>query len=396
MRRKTNKLIRRLRVFRKKIVKLNRKKVSLWINKNLRGHPFVFGILFFIWISYIIRMFFEKTSLTELLKLHIRLLSGIFIAWFVLVILLNSLKDKVRTKWYFKKRFVFFMLILFYPLGLILLWTGSHFKKKTKAVFTVIFTAIFIFSSIYQERKYHAVLNMSPFDNVIETITSKKRKVFLKSSAPGMLDGLHFTRLSREKKTKLAVSDIYSRYSSSTVSIKTKDKSGRQLGLGSGFVVSEDGLIVTNSHVIESAYQAEIKIGERIFREVRLVENLPDVDIAILDIDADNLSPLLIGDSDSLVSGQFIVALGNPLGFEHSVSSGIISAIRANRSMKLIQMTVPISPGSSGGPVLNEYGEVIGIATVASFLMAQNLNFAIPINYLEKIIKQDQRNLKAE
>ncbi|PIP21193.1 MAG: hypothetical protein COX40_00830 [Candidatus Omnitrophica bacterium CG23_combo_of_CG06-09_8_20_14_all_40_11] len=386
---KVNKLIRYLRVSRIKISRLNRKKIPLWLNKNLKEHPFILGILSFIWISYIIGMCFESLNLLELLRFHIKLHTAIFTAWFVLVILSNSLKDKREIKWYFKKRFVFIMLILFCPFGLILLWTGAQFKRITRIILTVIFTLIFIFGNVYQEKRYRAILNMSPIENITKIISSKKREVFLKNSDPKTLDGFKFVRIPKKEKIKLAVSDIYSRYSPGIVSIKTKDKHGKEIGLGSGFIVSKDGIIVTNSHVVASAYQAEVKIGEKIFKETYLVKNLPDFDIAILKINAENLSPLAIGDFDDMVSGQFVVALGNPLGFEQSVSSGIISAIRSARDMKLIQMTVPVSPGSSGGPVLNEYGEVIGIATVAFFFVAQNLNFAIPINYLEKIIKQE-------
>lgn len=382
-------LIRRLKVSWKKVRKLNRKRISLWLNKNLREHPFILGLVATVWVGYIIGMFFESMKLTEQLKLHFKLIGAISIAWLALVIFSNALKDKQKIKWYFKKRFVFLMLILFYPFGLILLWTGSQFKKITKVIFTVIFTAIFIFSSIHHEKRSHTVLNMSPFDNVLETVTSKKKKVFLKSASSRTLDNFKFARIQNNQRVKLAVSQIYSRCSPSIVSIKTKDKEGKQIGMGSGFIVSKDGVIVTNYHVVESAHQAEVKIGETIFHEIYLVKNLPDIDIAVLKIDADDLSPLAIGDSDELVSGQFIVALGSPLGLEQSVSSGIISAIRSSRDMKLIQMTVPISPGSSGGPILNEYGEVIGIATLASFFIAQNVNFAVPINYLKKIIKQE-------
>jgi S1-C subfamily serine protease len=101
-------------------------------------------------------------------------------------------------------------------------------------------------------------------------------------------------------------------------------------------------------------------MGECTFNEVYLVKNMPDIDMAILKIDADNLSALSIGDSDEIKSGHFVVALGSLMRFEQSVSSGIVSAIRSGRDMKLIQMTVPVSPGSSGGPLLNEYAEVRG------------------------------------
>jgi S1-C subfamily serine protease len=219
-------------------------------------------------------------------------------------------------------------------------------------------------------------------------ITKQKSKVFLKNSPLHILDGFRFVRIPTKDRVKLAVSDIYSRCSQSIVTINTKDKNGKDIGMGSGFIVSKDGIIITNFHVIESAYQAEVRIGKQVFKEVYLIKGIPKLDIAVLKIDASDLLPLAIGDSDNLLSGQFIVALGNPLGLEQSVSSGIISSIRSSGDIKLIQMTAPVSMGSSGGPLLNEYGEVIGITTLASFFMAQNLNFAVPINYLEEIIKQ--------
>lgn len=385
---KANKLIRHLRLSVKRTRKLRRKKVSLWLYKNLKGHPFIFGILFFIWVSSIISKFFENMTSNVLLVSQIKLFAVIFIVWLFLVVFSNALKDKEKVKWYFKKRFVFLLLVLFTPLGLMLLWTGARFKKTTKIIFTVIFTGIFMFSVVYQEKRYRAVLNMPSVDRVIEVITSRKARPFLRNAPGGTLDNFNLTRIQDKEKVKLAVSDIYSRCLPSVVSIKIKDRNGKQIGIAGGFVVSKDGIIITNSHVIESAHQVEIKIGDKTFREVYLVKNSPDFDMAILKIEAGELIPLPVADSDELVTGQFVVALGNPLGFEQSVSSGIISAMRSGRNMKLIQITAPLSPGSSGGPVLNEYGEVIGIATVASVFWAQNLNFAVPINYLEKIISE--------
>ena len=391
---KTNKIRRYLKVSGRKIRKINRKKIISWISENLKGHPFVLGIAFFAWISEIVGMFFSNKKINELLKHHLKFLGITIGVWFVLVILLNMLRDKQRVRWYFKKRFVFLMLVFFYPIGVILMWTGSRFNKITKVIFTFIFAALFLYGSIRQEKKSRAFLNISPVDSVIELVSSKKKKAFLQAASSGELGRLKLARLSTKEKIKLAVSDIYSRCSPAIVSIKTKDKTGSRIGLGSGFVISKNGLIVTNSHVVASAYQAEVKIGERIFNETHLVKNLPNMDMAILKIDADNLPVLAIGDSDELKSGHFVVALGNPMGFEQSVSSGIVSAVRSGHDMKLIQMTVPVSPGSSGGPVFNEYGEVIGIATVASFFMAQNLNFAIPINYLKKIISDSANTVK--
>lgn len=383
---KVNKLLRRAKVSVKKIKKLNRKKLALWINKNLKGHPFLFGISCMFWISHIISSFFDNKGPLELLKFHLKQLGIISGLWLALVILFNALRDKQKIKWYFRKRLVFLLLVLSYPIGLILMWSGSRFKRLTKIIFTVVFGGVFIFNSIRYEKNSRALLCKTPFDRVADMVTKEKKKAFLKSAGEKALVGFHFTEVSKQDKIKLAVSEIYSRYSSGIVSIRTKDKKGNQIGLGSGFIVSEDGIIITNSHVVASAHQAEVKVGEKVFSETFIIKNLPDIDMAVLKINSEGLSPLLIGDSDDLSSGQFIVALGNPLGFEHSVSSGIISAIRSGRELKLLQLTAPISPGSSGGPVFNEYGEVVGIATVASFFMAQNVNFAVPINYLKKII----------
>ena len=360
-----------------------------WFNRNLRQHPLILGILFAVWLNYIIRLIFFPLATSELLKLHVKFHFLLFLTWFVLVFILNSLRDRQKVKWYLKKRFVFVMLILFPPLGLILLWLGAKFKKTTKIVLTVIFFGLFIVNTIYRGKMEYKILNMSTLDRMAEIITQQKGKIILKSMNPQVLGKLKLSRLPEKERIKLAVSEIYSRYSSSIVSIKTKDKKGNAIGLGSGFVISKDGLIVTNAHVIKSAYQAEIKINDRVFKEAYLVKNIPNFDIAVLKVDANDLIPLYIGNSDGLVGGQFIVALGNPMGFEHSVSSGIISAIRSSGEIKLIQITAPVSLGSSGGPLLNEYGEVVGITTLASFFIAQNLNFAIPINYLEKAINKE-------
>lgn len=388
MRKKTYKAIRYLRVVRKKINRINRKKVFSWFNKNLKEHPFILGVLFFIWCSSIINLFFENKSLKDLLKIHGKLHSILFICWFVLVIWPNLLKDKQKVKWYFRKRLVFITLILLPPLGLILLWIGAQFKRVTKIILTVVFALLFVTSNIYQQKRAQKVITMSAFDRVVNTIASQKNKTFLRHTELGVLKGFVFRQISKKERTKIPVSEIYSRYSPSIVSIKTKDKYGKEIGMGSGFIISKNGILVTNSHVIKSAYQLEVKIDSKVFQDVFVVKNNSGSDIAILKIDATGLVPLAIGDSDTLKSGQFIVALGNPMGLEQSVSSGIISAIRSSRNIKLIQMTTPVSPGSSGGPVLNEYGEVIGIATMASFFIAQNLNFAIPINYLKTLVNQ--------
>jgi len=379
---KKNKFKRYLAVTKRRAKRLNRTKVLRWLKTNLRQHPFVLGLLFLIWIeAFLIKRGSAKVNIFTILIFHFFL----FVLWLVLVVILNLLKDKQKPKWYLRKRFVFFTLLLFSPLGLILLWSGAQFKKTTKIILTVIFGSFFIMRIIYFSNKYENFINKSSFERIVEMITEPKKKTFLKMLNRNAFANLQFTKMPKEGRVKLAISEIASKCSSSVVSIKTKDKDGNDIGMGSGFIISPGGLIVTNFHVIESAYQAEVKIGEDIFKEVYLVKDVPNLDIAILKINANNLPVLSIGDSDNLLNGQFIIVLSNPWGLERSVSSGIVSAIRSKGDIKVIQMTAPVSPGSSGGPVINEYGEVIGITTLASFFMAQNLNFAIPINSLHKI-----------
>lgn len=382
---KKNKIKRYLAVFKRRFKRLNRKQAWRWLKVNLKQHPFILGLLILIWVEKIfIKRIFRKHSIIELLKSHL----FIFILWLVLVTLSNLLRDKFKVRWYLKKRFIFFTLLLFPPLGLIFLWSGSQFKRTTKIFFTILFASYFIISQIYYNIRYEKLMSKTPLESIVEMITKPKKKIFLKTLDKEIVGSLSLSLASGKSKVRLAASDIASRCSASIVSIKTKDKDGKELGMGSGFIISKDGVIATNFHVMESAYQAEVKIGENVFKQVYLLKGIPDLDMAILKIEAKDLPALSIGDSDSLIDGQFVIVLGNPWGFERSVSSGIVSAVRSKGDIKVIQMTAPVSMGSSGGPVLNEYAEVVGITTLASFFMAQNLNFAIPINYLTRAIKE--------
>ena len=383
---RTNKIKRYFAVSKRRLKRLTPKKAWSWVKANLKQHPFILGILFFFWIEQIlISRGYQNNDVMQLVKFHLY----IILAWFVLVVISNLLKEKDKVKWYLKKRFVFAALFLFMPLGLILLWSGARFKRITKIILSLTCIALFVFVQVYYNKRYEKLLTQKPIERIVETISKSKKKTYMQSAGKDVAGSLGLTTLAKRGKAKLAVSDIAARCSTATVSIKTKDSDGEEIGMGSGFIVSSDGLIVTNFHVLESAYKAEVKISENEYKEASFVKGDPALDIALLKIDAKNLSVLPVGNSDNLINGQFIVVLGSPWGFERSVSSGIISGIRSNGNIKFIQMTAPVSPGSSGGPVINEYGEVIGITTVASFLLAQNLNFAIPINNLRKLIAEE-------
>jgi serine protease Do len=164
--------------------------------------------------------------------------------------------------------------------------------------------------------------------------------------------------------------------------------------LGSGFVIHEDGYVVTNNHVVERARQITVEFHDGRKLPAELVSTDADADLAILKVSADAPLPRLeLGDSADLQIGEPVIAVGNPLGFSHSVSTGIVSAMhrelkdpRGNVMLKeLIQTDAAINPGNSGGPLLNAYGQVIGINTAIRG-DAQNIGFAIQVNTLRDLI----------
>ena len=173
-----------------------------------------------------------------------------------------------------------------------------------------------------------------------------------------------------------------------TVLLVMQDDSGKPLGLGSGFFV-DTNFIATNFHVIEGTTRGIAKrVGQRTEYTIEgFIERDKKHDLAILQVSGSNVQPLPLGDSDTVEIGDTVYVAGNPKGLEGTFSEGNISGIRGGTTDKLLQMTAPISPGSSGGPVLNSIGEVIGVS-FATFRDGQNLNFAIPSNYLKKLLPQ--------
>lgn len=179
--------------------------------------------------------------------------------------------------------------------------------------------------------------------------------------------------------------DIAKKAFASTVLIVVEDDRGQPVSLGSGFVLS-DHAIVTNMHVIEGASQGYAKqIGCKTKHKLEgILRADTSHDLAVLAVPSLSAPALPIGDSSKLAVGDTIYAVGNPRGLEGTFSEGIVSSIRNLDSQIILQITAPISPGSSGGAVLNDRGEVVGVA-VATFKDGQNLNFAIPSTYLAGI-----------
>jgi hypothetical protein len=168
----------------------------------------------------------------------------------------------------------------------------------------------------------------------------------------------------------------------------TEDSNGQPLSLGSGFFVGSD-IIATAFHVIEGASKGYIKIvGQKGKYEIAgIVGSDAKRDLVLLKITGVKAPPLSLGDADQVAVGDEIYVISNPQGLEGTLSQGIVSGIRQIGSDILFQITAPISPGSSGGPVLNSQGKVIGIA-VATFTGGQNLNFAIPVSYLNSLLSK--------
>lgn len=192
--------------------------------------------------------------------------------------------------------------------------------------------------------------------------------------------------------------DIIQRESPAIVSVYNLDAQGKLRGTGTGFIVRADGIVITNFHVIAGARSALIKLknGE-VYDRVSVIDFHPHRDIAVLKIQAVGLPTVTLGDSSAMEQGDWCVAIGNPKGLEHTVSDGLISAIRIMEGNQMLQISAPISPGSSGGPLYNRKGEVVGITTAGLVGQGvQNLNFAIPLKYVLPMLETDQRLSLAE
>jgi hypothetical protein len=171
----------------------------------------------------------------------------------------------------------------------------------------------------------------------------------------------------------------------------------KPIAQGTGFVVNADGVIVTNYHVIESGNVAIVKFsdGRALPVEGVMAANKAR-DLAVIKIRGQNFRVLTLGNSDRLQIGEEIVAIGNPLGLELTVSNGILSGVRTaeKEGGKYLQITAPISHGSSGGPLFNMAGEVVGITSMA-FKGGENLNFAIPINDAKGLVIANSSKLQS-
>jgi S1-C subfamily serine protease len=172
----------------------------------------------------------------------------------------------------------------------------------------------------------------------------------------------------------------------SVLLLSVLDANGKEIATGTGFIISPDGRVVTNYNVIENAATMVAKGENGAYYEVAgvLAQNTTN-DIAILKLNANDLPPLPLGDSTNMEEGQPVAVIGSPLGLEGTLSDGIISANREVDGNRILQISAPISPGSSGSPVLDADGDVIGVAS-AIITKGQALNLAVPIEAVKSLL----------
>lgn len=200
------------------------------------------------------------------------------------------------------------------------------------------------------------------------------------------------------KKARLTTREIVDQSKPGIVRIESHFADGKE-GVGTGFIVSTDGRVATNMHVLFDV-EGELGVAKRVdvvlldgrrFPVASVISADPKRDLAVLLISGATgaLSPLPLGDSDAVSAGDRVIAIGNPLGvLDYTVSDGLISSVRpVSEDLTMLQISAPISQGSSGGPLFNNFGEVIGVATAIS-REGQNLNFAIPSNYLRAMVNK--------
>jgi S1-C subfamily serine protease len=200
------------------------------------------------------------------------------------------------------------------------------------------------------------------------------------------LDSYSTTIIDAVEKVKTAVVKI---------ELYKKDKNKEPpVGTGSGFLFSSDGFLFTNSHVVHNAELIKVKLYDGSSRLATLIGEDPDTDLAILKISEAEFTPAKLGDAEILKIGQLVIAIGNPLGFQHTVTAGVVSALgrtlegQTGRMMdSMIQTDAALNPGNSGGPLINTDGEVVGVNT-ATIRGAQGLCFAISITTAKEIANQ--------
>lgn len=202
-----------------------------------------------------------------------------------------------------------------------------------------------------------------------------------------------------ESAAALDAEKLFREAKDSVVVVKIYDADDKEIGLGSGFFVGDGHAVVTNYHVIRNGLK--IKAHVSLDGGVNITQDISEAlaldiqrDLAVLYVSHAG-KPLTLLDRQPNV-GEAIVAIGHPTGLERTLSTGVVSGIREHERVTYYQMTAPISPGSSGGPVINQDGKVVGVASIASVAVIQNVNFAMPAIYVQDLLSKGKRQPLAE
>lgn len=229
---------------------------------------------------------------------------------------------------------------------------------------------VFVVGPFFLNCKHGVVFGQEP----VAEATAQKDEKAAEEASPSKSEGT----FSVTKLTKLGRPSI--------VVIGFHGRDGKPQGMGTGFVISKDGLVATNLHVIGEARSIFVQTAEGKSLKVKEVyASDRTLDLAVLRVEGLEAPPLELGDSTKVEQGASVIALGNPQGLKHSVVSGVVSSRREMAGRGMLQLAIPIEPGNSGGPVLDENGKVLGIVTMKS-LVTENLGFAVEVAELKRLL----------
>ncbi len=269
---------------------------------------------------------------------------------------------------------------------------NSSLDKQNK--FPDFITSVSKKSNSHVDTNYNAPNFITPIQKIspgvvtVHVLGKPKKNSFLQRNNDSLQDLFrHFFQGSSSKHINLKSTSNYSK--------------AIPVALGTGFILSKDGYILTNAHVVRNADEIEVSLYNRNEYKAKIIGQDPETDIALLKIEADNLQPLILGDSDELQVGQWLFAMGSPLGLKYTASHGVVSYLNrqlTDNLLPFIQTDISINPGNSGGPLLNLKGEVVGINSQICLLQnsTTGISFSIPINEIRYVIDQLKQHGKVQ